>query len=93
MDTSISWRPSILKCSKWARAPEDISTGRYDVTALELVADNLAVLWRNAVGLENVASYHGGALDWGIVVNNEFDADYAQSLLSRFSVTTSGGGR
>lgn len=46
----------------------------YDVTALELVADNLAVLRRNAAGLENIASYQGDALDLGIFADNEFDA-------------------
>lgn len=46
----------------------------YDVTALELVADHLAVLRRNAAGLENIASYQGDATDLGIFADNGFDA-------------------
>lgn len=46
----------------------------YDVTALELVADHLAVLRQNAAGLENIASYQGDALDLGMFADNGFDA-------------------
>jgi len=46
----------------------------YDVTAVELVANNLEVLRRNAAGLENLASYQGDAVDLSHFADNSFDA-------------------
>ncbi len=46
----------------------------YDVTAVELVANNLEVLRRNAAGLENIASYQGDAVDLRSFADHSFDA-------------------
>ena len=46
----------------------------YDVTAVELVESNLAMLRRNAAGLENIASYQGDAEDLSRFADNSFDA-------------------
>lgn len=46
----------------------------YDVTAVELVESNLAVLRRNAAGLEKLVSYQGDAQDLGLFADNSFDA-------------------
>lgn len=46
----------------------------YDVTAAELVANNLEVLRQNAAGLENIASYQGDAVDLRHFADNSFDA-------------------
>ena len=57
-------------------------TGRYsialakegiDVTAVELVESNLAVLRENSKGLENVRSYQGDATDLSRFEDNSFD--------------------
>lgn len=45
-----------------------------NVTAVELVEDNLAVLRRNAAGLDNLAFYQGDAVDLGRFADNSFDA-------------------
>ncbi len=58
-------------------------TGRYsialakegmDVTAVELVEKNLAVLRENAKGLENIRSYQGDATDLARFTDDSFDA-------------------
>lgn len=46
----------------------------YDVTAVELVENNLEILRRNAAGLENIASYQGDAADLSLFADNSFDA-------------------
>lgn len=46
----------------------------YDVTAVELVANNLEILRRNAAGLKNIASYQGDAVDLRNFADNSFDA-------------------
>lgn len=46
----------------------------YDVTALELVENNLEVLRQNSVGLKNIASYQGDAVDLSRFDDNSFDA-------------------
>lgn len=46
----------------------------YDVTAVELVEHNLALLRKNAAGLENIVSYQGDAEDLRIFADNSFDA-------------------
>lgn len=57
-------------------------TGRYsialakegiDVTAVELVESNLAVLRENSKGLENIRSFRGDATDLGRFPDNTFD--------------------
>ena len=57
-------------------------TGRYsialaregmDVTAVELVENNLAVLRENSKGLENIRSYQGDATDLSRFPDNSFD--------------------
>ena len=57
-------------------------TGRYsialaregmDVTAVELVENNLAVLRENSKGLENIQSYQGDATDLSRFPDNSFD--------------------
>lgn len=57
-------------------------TGRYslalakegmDVTAIELVESNLAVLRENGTGLENLKSYQGDATDLGRFADDTFD--------------------
>ena len=57
-------------------------TGRYsvalakegmDVTAVELVESNLAVLRENSKGLETLRSYQGDAADLGRFPENAFD--------------------
>ena len=57
-------------------------TGRYsialakeglDVTAVELVESNLAVLRENSKGMENIRSYRGDATDLGRFSDNAFD--------------------
>lgn len=46
----------------------------YDVTAVELVGNNLEILRRNAAGLENITSYQGDAEDLSLFADNSFDA-------------------
>ena len=46
----------------------------YDVTAVELVGNNLEILRRNAAGLENITSYQGDAEDLSLFADNCFDA-------------------
>lgn len=46
----------------------------YDVTAVELVENNLEVLRQNAAGLENIASYQGDAENLGLFADGSFDA-------------------
>lgn len=46
----------------------------YDVTAVELVENNLEILRRNAAGLENIISYQGDAEDLSLFTDNSFDA-------------------
>ena len=46
----------------------------YDVTAVELVGNNLEILRQNAAGLENIASYQGDAEDLSLFADNSFDA-------------------
>ena len=57
-------------------------TGRYsialaregmDVTAVELVENNLAVLRENSKGMENIRSYQGDATDLSRFPDNSFD--------------------
>ena len=57
-------------------------TGRYsvalaregmDVTAVELVESNLAVLKENSKGIENITSFQGDAADLGRFSDNSFD--------------------
>lgn len=57
-------------------------TGRYsialakegmDVTAVELVESNLAVLRENSKGIENITSFQGDATDLGRFSDNSFD--------------------
>ena len=57
-------------------------TGRYsialakegmDVTALELIEGNLAVLRENSKGMENIRSYQGDATDLGSFADDSFD--------------------
>ena len=57
-------------------------TGRYsvalaregmDVTAVELVDNNLAVLKENSRGLENIRSFRGDATDLGLFADDAFD--------------------
>ena len=57
-------------------------TGRYsvalakegmDVTAVELVESNLAILRENSKGMEKIASYHGDATNLGRFANDTFD--------------------
>lgn len=57
-------------------------TGRYsvalakegmDVTAVELVESNLAVLRKNSKGMENITSYQGDATDLSQFADNSFD--------------------
>lgn len=57
-------------------------TGRYsialakeglDVTAVELVESNLAILRENSKGIENIRSYQGDATDLGRFPDNAFD--------------------
>jgi len=45
----------------------------YDVTAVELVEHNLEVLKANSVGLTNIRSYQGDALDLSRFADNTFD--------------------
>jgi len=45
----------------------------YDVTAVELVEHNLAVLQENSKGLANIQSYQGDALDLSRFADNSFD--------------------
>ena len=58
------------------------ATGRYsialakegmDVTAVELVEDNLEILRKNSVGIENLRSYQGDAMDLSRFENGSFD--------------------
>lgn len=58
-------------------------TGRYsialakegmDVTAVELVESNLAVLKENSKGIDNIRSYQGDATDLSYLEDNSFDA-------------------
>ncbi len=46
----------------------------YDVTAVELVENNLEVLRQNAAGLKNITSYQGDAADLSLFADNSFDA-------------------
>ena len=46
----------------------------YDVTAVELVANNLDILRQNAIGLENITSYQGDAENLSLFADNSFDA-------------------
>ena len=45
----------------------------YNVTAVELVETNLEVLKNNSVGIENIISYQGDALNLDRFENNQFD--------------------
>ncbi len=45
----------------------------YDVTAVELVENNLKVLKKNSEGLANIRSYQGDALDISCFEDNSFD--------------------
>ena len=45
----------------------------YKVTAVELVESNLEVLKHNSVGIENIISYQGDALNLDIFEDNQFD--------------------
>lgn len=46
----------------------------YDVTAVELVGNNLETLRRNAAGIENITSYQGDAEDLSLFADSSFDA-------------------
>lgn len=46
----------------------------YNVTAVELVENNLEILRQNAAGLENITSYQGDAEDLSLFADNSFDA-------------------
>lgn len=46
----------------------------YQVTAVELVEGNLAVLRKNAAGLENLTAHQGDALDLSRFADDSFDA-------------------
>ena len=68
------------KCSKILEI--GAGTGRYslalakegmDVTAIELVESNLAVLRENGTGLENLKSFQGDATDLGRFADDTFD--------------------
>lgn len=45
----------------------------YDVTAVELVKSNLAVLKKNAKGIKNISAFQGDALDLSRFKNDSFD--------------------
>ena len=45
----------------------------YEVTAVELVPENLTVLRRNGAGIENLRSFQGDALDLSRFTDGEFD--------------------
>ena len=45
----------------------------YQVTALELVADNLEVLQHHAAGLQNITAMQGDAIDLHTLADNSFD--------------------
>lgn len=51
-----------------------LAKGGYDVAAVELLENNLAVLGKNAGGLNNLASYQGDAVDLSLFGDNSFDA-------------------
>ncbi len=50
-----------------------LAKGGMDVTAVELVESNLAVLRENSKGMENIASFQGDATDLGWFPDNFFD--------------------
>lgn len=52
----------------------DLANEGYEVTALELVEHNLALLRENAAGLRNIVSCQGDATDLGAFADGSFDA-------------------
>lgn len=83
----LEYRTTMALIHRFANAGSKVlevgaGTGRYSialakegmhVTAVELVEENLATLKRNSVGVENIESLQGDAVDLGLLADGSFD--------------------